>query len=153
MYQSRKQKSDIEPVLWQVPFVLSVDVVSKLKAIGEAAAPRVQPGQSQAQWPVLAAFQILLSRYSRQDDLTIGVPATAAGKEASLLAFAHTLIQWRQRLKKDWGSCQEWACSCSSLSIHSFSFHDCQVEDMLKIHHSGRTQTTVQQSPTLQITP
>lgn len=69
-------------VILQVPLILPVEIVSKLSAIGGGVAPYAHQGrQCNAMWPTLAAFQILLSRYSRQDDITIGVPGTAEGKE------------------------------------------------------------------------
>ena len=37
--------------------------------------------KAELMWVVLAAFQVLLQRYSRQDDLTLGTPTTIHGNE------------------------------------------------------------------------
>ena len=66
----------------QVPLTISENIASKLSLIGQKAAARTHQGERcDASWPTLAAFQVLLGRYSRQEDITIGVPATASGKE------------------------------------------------------------------------
>lgn len=74
-------------MILKVPLTLSRGLVSKLETIGGKVLAHLSGSQKgSALWPTLAAFQILLSRYSRQDDITIGVPSTHSGKEVCFTA-------------------------------------------------------------------
>lgn len=75
-----------------MPFSLPAELVEKLSEIGcEASGSAISPEGRRIglSWATLAAFQVLLGRYSRQDDITIGVPAVLGGKEVSPTFFSN----------------------------------------------------------------
>lgn len=80
--------SEFTIILIQVPLILTADTVSDLSAIGRQFGPQTHQGiKCDALWPTLAAFQVLLGRYSRQDDITVGIPAVGGGKEVCQLHY------------------------------------------------------------------
>ena len=46
--------------------------------------PNISSRKSELSWSVLAAFQVLLARYSRQEDLTIGTTKSVGDPEVNL---------------------------------------------------------------------
>lgn len=81
----------------QVPITINASQVAKLTAIGSQAAeafPSRAGSQqtSELSWAVLAAFQVLLARYSRQEDVTIGTTQKAGDHEAKFFRLAKLLF-------------------------------------------------------------
>lgn len=79
-------------ILAQVPLSIPAEHARELATIGNAGAAGVFPvahsnRRSELSWAVLAAFQVLLYRYSRQDDITIGTPKTAGADEVCALLY------------------------------------------------------------------
>lgn len=97
----------------QVPLSLPREQVTKLAAIGHDSATQVVPHASRTSelsWAVLAAFQVLLARYSRQEDVTVGTTKAAGDTEvrspwpvvgaATLVVFLrlqHSPLAWARR--------------------------------------------------------